>query len=274
MVTSTLVEKMNISAPLGAVGPRLVPLRDDGFPSFGLANLFKLTETDYANGVRDEITAGVFPFEGITPDASNSNVPAPGGGGMVIKGWRAVTGPTLDVTKAWTVVFGVSLAAFPAASQSQGVFAVGNSFSTGFWFFLSIEAGQPFASGSPHGIYGSHYNMGTAVNEGDQLLRPWVAKVGAFHTLFMSHDGAGKFVLGRYKDGKFDKGGPTIANPAVLANGGSPLLPVRMGGIHQNARAGTITYEAAAIYSRALDPTEIIKTSDALFALAVARGRG
>ncbi|QND48097.1 hypothetical protein HB780_20885 [Rhizobium lusitanum] len=115
--------------------------------------------------------------------------------------------------------------------------------------------------------------MGAGVNAGDQILKPWVAKVGAYHTAFISHDGASRFTIGRCKDGRLDKAGPTLANPAVLANGGSPNLPVRIGGIHENTKAGRITFEEVDIYNRALDQTEIIKAHNALYALAQTRGR-
>jgi hypothetical protein len=270
LVTSTLVEKINVASPAGAKGQRLMPLSADNLPAYGLKNLFKFTETDYTGGVRDTITNQMFGLTGLTPDASNSNTPATGGGGIVIKGQREITGPSFDVTKPWTVAMGATAAAFTAVSQSQGVFAIGDSVFTGFWFFTSIEAGKPFANGSFQGIYGQSFSA--AVPTSRQILPPWVSLVGAYHTVYMSHDGAGNFTLGRIKDGKFDKIG-FFQTPSTLLNGGSAILPFRIGGVHQNAKAGTITYEAAAVWDRELDQTEVTQVHTTLLALAVARSR-
>lgn len=270
MVTSTLVEKINVASPTGAKGQRLMPLQGDNIPSYGLKNLLKFTESDYAGGTRDAVTNLMYGFEGTTPDANNSLTPASGGGGIVTKGWRAVTGPSFDVTKPWTVAMGATAAAFSAANLGQGIFAIGDSVFTGFWWFLSIETGKPFANGSFQGIYGQSFNAGVGVSR--QVMSPWVELVGAYHTCFMSHDGAGNFTLGRIKDGKFDKTG-FLVTPSTLLNGGSAILPFRIGGVHTNAKAGTITFEAAAVWDRELDQSEVVQVHTAMLALAVARGR-
>jgi hypothetical protein len=247
----------------------LMPLQADNLPAYGLKNLFKFLETTYTAGVQDGVTGVMYSIDGATPDANNISNPASGGGGVTIKGWRFVAGPTIDITKAFTVLVGHT-AVFAAANNNQGIMAIGDVGGKGLWFFDGIETGKPFANGSFHGVYGQSFESGVAV--GKQVLPPWVAVTGSYHTLFVSHDGLGNYTVGRCKGGRFDKAGMNIV-PSTLINGGSANQPFRIGGVSENTILGTLTIEAGVAYDRELDQSEILQAHTALLAIATARGR-
>jgi hypothetical protein len=273
MAVSTIVEKMNVPTPAGAAGPRIIPVRADGLPLRGLTNSFKFLESTYTGGVQDDITGNMHALTGLTIDANNSQTPASGGGGLVIKGWREVQGPKIDVSKPFTVVLGMTLAPMASASLNQSFLAIGDSVTTGMWHFLASTASDPFTAGNVYGMYAQYFDAGV-VKVVPETQKPWVAQFGSYFTWTIKHDGNGKFSYSMIKDGRLQNTGFTIVPPSKLVNGATVNeLIARIGGIHTAARSGTITFEGAFIYNVELDKSEITVADLAVKALAVSRGR-
>jgi hypothetical protein len=257
----------------------LVPLRtSDNFPSFGLSNLFKFSETDFTNGTADTVTGQVYNFEGLPSDSNNSTTSASANGGIVMKGWKALTGPSANIVSAWTIALTGATANVANNSTSMGLFAFGDSFSRGTWWFNGLEtAGQPHAVGDLHGAYGVYYQNGTQVSAG-QTMKPWTARWGYTRTSFLRHDGAGNFSVMDFDGatGRSTRAGWTANAVAMATNSSSVFvssIPVRAGAIHQNTRTGIITIDSLAVYNRYLNDDELQKVNAAGYALTLNRGR-
>lgn len=277
MALSTLVTRLNIPAPIGLKGPKMIPLRSDGLPKLGLQNLFKFNETDLTNGVLDEVGNTLHIFGGTAPDANNSNLPASGGGGIVLKGWRNLIGPTVDTDKPFTLI----MAATPtppasAPTSQQTVFTVGQIDVCGLWSFRGNVAPDPFTIGYPLGIYAFRQNGATGSVSALAMEKPWVAKWGKVNLIALTHDGNSNFTFVRVNGGLIDRAGFVADKTALRGNPASPQSPIMktyIGGTHVNAIKGTDTFDMFAIYTHKLSDDEIMIIDGVAKAQAALRGR-
>src|SRR5262245_44048957 len=105
----TIMQRMDVAAPEGSIGPRVIPETPDGFPINNLSALYLFKETSNASGFKDEVSGSYASFTGA--------VASKPGGGVELSGMAAsiLTRPSFDIRARWTIMIGMTQLAPPTA---------------------------------------------------------------------------------------------------------------------------------------------------------------
>jgi hypothetical protein len=263
-----------IRLPFAAPAPTrysLIP-RLAGFPSTGLAALYRFTEANLTTGLLDDVSQSRFATSGTAVGGIHTEAMM-SGGGIKLTGLRALIGPNVDISQPWTLILAATMP-LPTGAVSQGMLGMGNYSSAGWttWYQMLSQA----SAGQAFGNYVRKTIDGAAEAGLPQLPAPFVAVFDGLHFLVARHSGSGAIQIEQRRGGAVSRYTTTWDMTAIQGPAGSKTAqqPVKMGGAFAglgNAQGGI--YDAFAAYTKSLSEAEVQAWIDAAAALALTRGR-
>ncbi len=264
----TVMQKMDVAAIEGSIGPRIIPVTPEGFPRNNLTTLFLFKETVSGAGFKDEVSGNFYPFSGTAAPQA--------GGGVQLSGNSMIVGPEFNIQARWTIMIGLTQPAQGTGLPARRTWAsIGTWGLRGINVWINPNSGDDVSVNALHPLYARNMVSGAEAANWPGIQRPWVAQYGKPQTVVMRHHGGGNVSFQQRKGNAVRQASSVWDMDAITGPTGvkSALQALNIGAI-AGYDGGSTIYDCAAIHTiRDLTEAEIRKFTAAHEALAATRGR-
>lgn len=269
---TTVIQELGIDPAPGLDGPTVVAENEWGLPAHGLVHQFRFTEASLGSGVLDDI--GGARYSDFGGSESRDSAAMLSGGGIRLRGHRAIQGPEIDHAKPYTVALVVTRAS-PASLvlSGQTVLGVQSRLAVTGWssFFLAFGS-DTIAAGEPFGAYLDH-TVGEAYGPRATVARPWSAKFAKpFVLAFRAYPDNRQQLIMRTAD-QITLLGQAWDNMSAMGRGLPNHLLIGGATAEDALRNGDLTVDLACVWNRPISDGALQRFTERGLAIAAGRGR-